>query len=70
MSLRLFDFFDEQAFAADLGQGHVLDLVAGGLDDDQLNPATGMAPGNLSRYPVGLSHGQGTAPGADFNISG
>ena len=30
---RFFDFLGEKAFAADLGEGDVGDLVAGGLDD-------------------------------------
>ncbi len=67
---RLFDLLDEQALAADLGQGDVLNLIPGGLDDHQLHPAGRMAPGNLRRYPAALGQGQGAAPGADFNLSG
>ena len=67
---RRFDLLDEQALAADLGQGDVLNLIPGGLDDDQFHPAGGMASGNLRRHPAGLGQGQGAAPGADFNISG
>jgi hypothetical protein len=33
------DLLGEQALAADIGQGHVEDLVAGGLDDDDLQGA-------------------------------
>ena len=62
---RLFDLLDEQALAADLGQGDVLNLIPGGLDDDQFHPAGGVAPGNLRRHPAGLGQGQGAAPGAD-----
>jgi len=50
---RVFDFFDEQPFAAGLGQGFFLQAIAGRLDDDE---AAGGATvlGDTRRDGIGL----------------
>ena len=53
---RLFDFLGEQALGADLGQRHVGDLVAGGLDD--LDAALVPERGELRFAPSGPATGR------------
>ena len=49
---RFFDFLGEETLGADLGQRHVGDLVAGGLDD--LDAALVAGGGELRGHPAGL----------------
>ena len=61
------DLLGEQALAAHLGQRHVEDLVAGGLDDLELD----RQPGDLLQQPLDvlrLPQGELAAPGADDEL--
>ncbi len=61
-----FDFFREQALAADLGEWAVLYLIAGGFDhhdlDRVLGGQSGMSGGKTRAQLACLSQRQGTAP--------
>jgi hypothetical protein len=61
----LLDLLDEQPLAPDLGQGHILEFVPGGLDDHQFGGQPGVEGLEAGLHPAGLGQGQGTAPGAD-----
>jgi hypothetical protein len=64
------DFFGEQAFAADVGEGAVLHRVAGGGDDVFLEDVHAFEDGAEFAQDVekvgGLDAGEGGAAGADF----
>ena len=51
---RLLDLFHEERLAADLGQRLVEDLVALGLDDDQLHLPVGLRGQNCIADVIGL----------------
>jgi hypothetical protein len=59
------DFLDEQPLAADLGQGHVQDLVAGGLDQQQFHRRARVVGLDAVLDVVRLPQGEPAAPGGD-----
>jgi len=63
----VFEFLDEDPFAADPDQGHVLHDIPLGLDDDQLCPDLRVFLLQTVLDPVRLHQGQGAAPRAYEN---
>src|ERR1700750_726451 len=65
---RLFDLLGEHALGADFGEGNVGDLVAGGVDDLDLDlvGARSAASGEV----VGVREGKLGAAGADAKVGG
>jgi hypothetical protein len=60
-----FNLLDEQAFAANFGQGDIQDFVSTGFDDGQFDGDVRMVGADGIFDPVGLPQGQLAAPGAD-----
>src|SRR5207302_2097153 len=62
---RLLNRLGEQPVAADLRQGFILDLIALGLDDDQLDLSSRRHSAQKIRNVVGLPERERAAAGAD-----
>ena len=62
---RLLQLLDEQPLAADLGQGHVEDAIALGLDGHQHNGLPGIQRPQARGHMLGLPERQGAAAGGD-----
>src|SRR5581483_4244380 len=64
------DLLREQALAADLGEGAVLDTVAGGTDRDDLRGKARMRGDQAVAHQIGLIKGHRAATGADTERGG
>jgi len=59
---RIFDLFDKKAFAPDLAQGGIKDLISSGLDPDKRHTDIGISGLNFGLDPFTLFEGQFAPP--------